>query len=183
MKEIWKPVAGFEGLYEVSNLGSVASLHYKGGDKRGLLKPKKHNCGYYSVCLCKDKRKYDFLIHRLVADTFIPNPNNFPQVNHKNEDKHDNRVKNLEWCTAQYNMTYGTGKQREAEKKRGKTNTGRSRPVIATLPDGTEELYPSMKEFGRLQGMKNNPAGNIIKVINGTWKTAYGRTWRYANET
>lgn len=183
MKEIWKPVIGFEGIYEVSNLGNIASLNYRGRNKRGLLKPKPHNGGYYRITLCKEKQKYDFLVHRLVADAFTPNPDNFPQVNHIDENKQNNIVSNLEWCTAKYNMNYGTMRERCASKVRGRPNPKKCKPLIAILPDGTEEYYKSAKEFGQLNGMKCSPSGNIVKVIKGTCKTAYGRKWKYADET
>ena len=182
MKEIWKPVIGFEGIYEVSNLGNIASLNYRGRNKRGLLKPKPHN-GYYGITLCKEKQKYDFLVHRLVADAFIPNPDNFPQVNHIDENKRNNIVSNLEWCTAKYNLNYGTMRERGASKVRGRPNPKKCKPLIAILPDGTEEYYKSAKEFGQLNGMKCSPSSNIVKVIKGTCKTAYGRKWKYADET
>lgn len=109
-KEQWRPVVGFEGLYEVSDHGRVKQLerqktgklsHLKMREK--LKKPLKHRHGYYTVILCTNKR---FLIHRLVAMAFISNPNNYPAINHKNLKKWDNHVSNLEWCTYSQNTQH-----------------------------------------------------------------------------
>lgn len=114
-KEFWKPVAGFEGLYEVSSLGRVRSLNrevfqqgriqkYKGCIMSQLIG--RH--GYYSVRLSKHNKKKTFLVHRIVAEAFIPNTDNLPVVNHKDENRKNNSVANLEWCTIAYNVNYGT---------------------------------------------------------------------------
>ena len=118
-KEVWKDIKGYEGLYQVSNLGRVKSLQRtcKGGHnctrivKEKILK--QCYCGidrdYLNVKLCKDSKIKTIQVHRLVAQAFIPNPDNLPQVNHKNEfEKWNNSVDNLEWCTAKYNNNYGT---------------------------------------------------------------------------
>lgn len=107
MEEIWKDIKGFEGIYQISNLGNVKSYdkHIKNGNgyavrKGKQLKPNLTKGGYYSVHLYIGQRKREpKLIHRLVAEQFLPNPNNYPQVNHKDENKLNNRVDNLEWCT------------------------------------------------------------------------------------
>lgn len=118
MCEIWKDVKGYEGLYQVSNLGRVRSLDrrivYKDGKKRlwkgQILKPLKSKGDYWRVCLLKNQnRKYE-QIHRLVALAFIPNPNNLSQVNHIDKNIHNNSASNLEFCTAQYNVEYSLAK-------------------------------------------------------------------------
>lgn len=113
--EIWKAIKDYEGLYEVSNLGRIKSLerYVKGVyglrfNKECILKPRVDGNGYLECCLWKNNKQRQLLIHRLVAEAFIPNPDNLPQVNHINEDKTDNRVENLEWCTASYNLRYGS---------------------------------------------------------------------------
>ena len=99
-KEIWKDVKGYEGLYQVSNFGKVKS--FKESAKFG--NPYLINSGFHVVTLyLKDRTKRKFQVHRLVAETFIPNPENLPCVNHKDENKLNNCVSNLEWCTYQYN--------------------------------------------------------------------------------
>jgi hypothetical protein len=181
MCETWKPIKGYEGLYEISNIGNVASLNYCGTKNRKNLKYKEQAMGYCTVGLSKDGKAKTFLVHRLVAEHFVPNPNGFPIVNHKDENKSNNRADNLEWCTYEHNNNHGTKKERISQKLKGKgINSGRSIAVIATLPDGTEEYYPSMAEVGRtLSASKGNISGNISKAIKGKTKTAYGRKWRY----
>ena len=120
MEEIWKDIKGYEGLYQVSNLGRVKSLgrwvykEYRGKRWQGekILKQIKNKFGYLRVYLYKNRKAKCYAIHRLVAQVFIPNPYNLPQVNHKDEDKSNNRVDNLEWCTSFYNNEYGTRKKR-----------------------------------------------------------------------
>lgn len=112
--ELWKPVKHYEGLYEISNLGRLKSLDtfkHKGKIKNIRL----DKDGYYIATLNKQTKQQTVKIHRLVAEAFIPNPNNFPQVNHKDENKQNNCVDNLEWCTQQYNMCYGSFRARVAE--------------------------------------------------------------------
>lgn len=114
--EVWKPIKGYEGLYEVSNLGRVKSLErkVKAKNKYGtvdrtvtekILKYSINHKGYYLVKICNQVNK-SFLVHRLVAEAFIDNPENKLQVNHINGDKKDNRVCNLEWCTNNENQKH-----------------------------------------------------------------------------
>ena len=123
MNEEWRPIGGYEGLYEVSNLGRVRSVDRyvksKGESywlrKGKMLSPAKDKNGYLKVNLyCNGKCK-TINVHRLVAQEFIPNPDNLPQINHKDEDKTNNRVDNLEWCDAKYNINYGTARIRGKE--------------------------------------------------------------------
>ena len=114
-KEIWKDIKGYEGLYQVSNLGNVRSLnHYASNGiknilyKGRILKQTKHKkTGYLLTTLCKNNKHKTVLSHKLVAEAFIPNIYNLPCINHKDENKHNNRVDNLEWCTHKYNNNYG----------------------------------------------------------------------------
>lgn len=106
MKEIWKNIEGYEN-YMVSNLGRVKSLNYNRTCQERILKPGK-NKGYLQVYLCKDGKIKRFYLHRLVAKVFIPNPENKPFINHRDETRSNNCVENLEWCTAKYNINYGT---------------------------------------------------------------------------
>jgi hypothetical protein len=102
-KEIWKDIEGYEGLYQVSNLGRIKSLNFKRSGKEGILKSNPEG-GYCAVTL-SHKRRGVFYIHRLVATAFIPNPENKPEVNHINHNKRDNRASNLEWVTQSENCT------------------------------------------------------------------------------
>lgn len=105
-KEIWKDIKGYEGLYQVSDKGRVWSVR-----KQKIIKASENSCGYMKITLiAKNGKKKEERIHRLVAIAFIPNPNNYPQVNHKDEDKTNNCVENLEWCTARYNTLYSSYK-------------------------------------------------------------------------
>lgn len=117
---VWMPILGFEGLYEISNLGKVRNN--KGETlKQGI---KRTNCTCYKlVNLWKDGRYYKKYVHRLIAEAFIPNPANLPMVNHKDEDGTNNSIDNLEWCTREYNVNYGTAKERRAKKIRGVKHT------------------------------------------------------------
>lgn len=106
MKEIWKDVKEFEGLYQVSNFGRVKSLNYNHTGKGRVLNPYVDNTGYCQVSLYKNGKMYQKQIHRFVAETFIPNPNNLECVNHINGIKTDNRIENLEWCTRKENIIH-----------------------------------------------------------------------------
>lgn len=120
--EEWKDVKGFEGLYQVSNYGRVKRLpevrflnHISGIKvdyitKGKILKSCSNGKGYLQVCLTKNNKKHTKKIHRLVAETFLLNSKNLPQVNHKNENKHDNNINNLEWCDCDYNINYSLAK-------------------------------------------------------------------------
>ena len=124
MEEIWKPVIGYEGLYEVSNLGRVRSVdrlvNYSNGQihlhKGRILSPGvTDKLGYLQVALCNNGKIKHKMVYRLVAEAFIPNPDNLPQVNHKDENAFNNCVDNLEWCTIEYNINYGTRTQKAIE--------------------------------------------------------------------
>lgn len=111
-EEIWKDIPGYEGKYQVSNHGRVKSLKFAKTGKPGIMKQQSNPKGYLSVSLHKNCKFKSFRVNRLVAMVFLPNPNNYLEVNHKDEDKTNNRVENLEWCNRLYNMNYGTWKER-----------------------------------------------------------------------
>ena len=120
MEEIWRKIEGYD-YYMVSNCGRVLSLKNRHGKKQ-MLKIKTNDNGYCSVGLYLNKKcKYHF-VHRLVAQAFIPNPNNYPEVNHKDERPENNCVENLEWCTHQYNINYGNRNAKVSEKAKNNKN-------------------------------------------------------------
>ena len=166
MKEIWCPIKGYEGQYEVSDKGRVRSLKY---GKERILKPGRNNCGYLIAGLCNNGEHKWYSVHRLVAQTFIPNPNNLPEVNHKDEDKENNSVHNLEWCSSKYNANFGTRTQRQAEKL--------SKPVLQYSLDGE-----FVKEWSSTIGVERNLGylhNNISNCCNGKRKSAYGYIWKF----
>ena len=148
-QEIWKPVAGFEN-YEVSNLGRVKSLNYSHTGKEKILKPFKRKDGYLQVILCRNGKVKKFSVHRLVATAFIPNPYGFEQVNHKDENKINNCVSNLEFCTPKYNTNYGNRTKRQAASMTN--HPALSKPVEASKYEDFSEIYlrfASTQEAGR----------------------------------
>lgn len=114
MMEIWKDIKNYEGLYQVSNLGNVKSLPKMHGIRKGnekILKPTINSKGYLRVQLSKNKSIKQCLVHRLVAETFIENIDNLPQINHIDKNKLNNKIDNLEWCSCQYNIDYSLSKE------------------------------------------------------------------------
>lgn len=166
--EIWKDIKGYEGLYKISNKGRIKSLYNYKRDGTDILVPKiKH--GYYQIGLRKNKIRKWLQVHRLIAEAFIPNPNKYPQINHKDENKLNNNIDNLEWCTVSYNNTYGT----RIEKVKNKT----SKPVIKYDKNmNFIKEYPSIV----IASMENNvTAGNIIMVCKGRYKQIKGYIYAY----
>lgn len=155
--EIWKDVPGFPG-YQVSNTGRVRSFYR-------VLAPDLVK-GYYRVRLYRNGRVSRIYIHRLVAMAFVPNPNSLPQINHKNEIKTDNRVENLEWCTAQYNNTYGTARKRAAKAK--------SKAIGQYTRDGI-----LIAKYDRIKDARDLFGSHIFSVLSGKRKTAGGFVWKY----
>lgn len=160
-KEIWKDILGFAGVYQVSNMGRVRSC--KLGSWK-VLRPVKLKCGYEVVTLYSDKRR-TFYVHRLVAQAFIPNPNKYRYVNHKNEVKTDNHSSNLEWCTAFYNNHYS-----DIYKSKRTHVTQYSKDMVKI------SSYISQQEASRATGI---PQQNISVCCNYKRKSAGGYIWRF----
>lgn len=177
--EIWKDVKGYEGLYQVSNLGRVKSLYY---GKERIMHPQKRQHGYLGVQLHgrgghAERNFRTMSVHRLVAEAFIPNPDGLTEVNHKDEDKTNNIVDNLEWISHKANTNYGTAQKRRAAQIIN--NPKYCTPINQYTLDG--ELvaeYPSIAEAFRQTGCSR---GNIHKALVGTYTHAYGYKWRYAD--
>lgn len=183
MEEIWKDVVGYEGLYEVSNLGRVRSLNYLRTGQTRILKSHMDRKGYLGVALCKNGKATYKLVHRLVAMAFIPNPMNFPMINHKDENPLNNVVfldesgaliperSNLEWCTAKYNSNYGTITERIAKALSKKVHQFDHQGNLI-------KEWTSIHEVSRQTGWSQ---GHISDCCLGKLKTFHGYVWRYAN--
>lgn len=142
-EEIWKDVTGFEGRYQVSNLGNVRSLNYWRRGHIKVLSPAREKQNYLYVTLYSDDhQQHHKKIHRLVAEAFIPNPDGLPEVNHKDENNQNNKVENLEWCTSKYNINYGTSHQRTIEY----ALKYQAKPVLCI---NTNKSYRSIHEASR----------------------------------
>lgn len=167
--EEWRDIKGYEGLYQVSDQGRVKSLNYKLTEKEKILKPIKNIRGYWKVNLSKNGKQKTYFIHRIVAQVFIPNPKNMPEINHKNEDKSNNTASNLEWCDRKYNINYGTHNQRAAE--------ARYKKVLQFTKTGIFiKEYPSIKVAERQTGVND---GSISACCLGKYKSAGGFVWKY----
>lgn len=161
MQEIWVPVKNYEQFYQISNLGRIRSFHKKKNTKSFyILNPTLINSGYYNVTLYSPQAgRHKMLVHRLVAETFIPNPDNLPCINHKDENKLNNSVDNLEWCTYAYNNAYGTARIRRLE-----TIT---KPISQYTLDGLWlATYQSLSTAGRLLGIASSEIGTACKKGN-----------------
>lgn len=168
MTELWKPIKGWEGKYEVSNLGVV-----KNAITGHILKQHDAGYGYMQVLLSRSRRnKSHALVHRLVAQAFVPNPNNLPQVNHKDENKYNNLPHNLEWCTAMYNMHYG-----EASKIRWENARKALSKAVIQSKNGIEiARFPSLKAAAKALGVHSS---SIHQALNGRSHFCKGFQWYY----
>lgn len=169
MKEIWKDIVGYEGMYQVSNRGRVRSLdrNIQTGIghcvRRGqILKPRASGKGYLQVALAHQTQR---LVHRLVAEAFVPNPYILPFINHKDENKKNNCAENLEWCTMSYNNSYNGRAQRIADKKK---------KAVRCIETG--QVFSSIKEAEKTVGV----VGSITPCLRGKTKTAAGYHWETA---
>lgn len=209
--EIWKDVPNYEGLYQVSNLGNVKSMprmiitKNRFGEITKKVKSKKNKphlnkkTGYYQIILSKNKKTKMFLLHRLVAITFIPNPNKLPQINHKDGNKQNNCVDNLEWCTCSENIKHAFANN--LNHSNFKVQCGSKNPFFGkhhsteTKQKIKESHYKKVAQYDKnnnlikiwdsiLQVQKelNINNGNISTCCKQKRKTAGGYIWRYVNE-
>jgi hypothetical protein len=148
--ENWKPIKNFED-YLVSDCGNIYS-----NKSKKVLRIHKMKSGYMHINLSKHNKKYSFYVHRLVADAFIPNPKRLPQVNHKDENKGNNNVSNLEWCTCEYNVTYGTVVERKSQKLKEKRNGNK----ILCIETGV--VFPSIKEAAKVMGLYSSEISRVV---------------------
>ena len=178
-KQIWKDIQGYEGLYQVSNTGRVRSLNYKRTGKTKILKQNTTKRGYKRVTLCKKGEKpYPYYVHRLVAQAFIQNPNNLPQVNHKDEDKQNNTVWNLEYCTQKYNNNYGTHNEKMSKTKMGQHAGLNNRNLKKVKCIELDLIFNSVADANEYLD-KPRQNDNIRACARGEQKTAWKYHWIY----
>lgn len=152
--EEWRCIPDYPN-YQVSNLGNVRNI------KTGrILSSGINNSGYINVSLCKNGEAKNYMVHRLVASAFIPNPKNLPEINHKDHNRQNNCVDNLEWCTRQYNIEYSNSKQ----------------VAQYDLKGNLINIWKSTREIQRQLGFDNSA---ISKCCLGKFKTMYGYIWKY----
>lgn len=174
-KEEWRDVVGYEGLYKVSNMGRVYSCPNRIHNGM-ILNADKYKTEYYHVALSRQGKKKFIMVHRLVAQAFIPNPNNLPFVNHRDESRTNNCVDNLEWCTPKYNCTYG-----KVSRENRIANSKLGRAVVQMSLNGKDiAVFPSLSEASRRFGVS---VSNIATACTGSVNTSAGFKWRYVNDT
>ncbi len=162
--EVWKDIPNYEGIYQASTLGRIKRIHPSDRNSDRIMSDSSiSTSGYKVVNLRSGGNQKTFLVHRLIATTFLPNPNMFPVINHKNEDKLDNRVDNLEWCTYSYNSSYGSKKHSQAIKL--------GKRVLCV------ELNRVFLSFGEAEKELHVPYQNIAKCCYNEIKTAGGYHW------
>ena len=181
--EEWRPIVGYEGKYEVSNMGNVKSLERTVWDNRGyyktiqerIMKLGKNIDGYLQVGLYRERKRKFYLVHRLVATAFCENPHGYTEVNHIDEDKTNNCAENLEYCSRSYNLTYND-RAKKAGKKAGKK---RSKPVIGIdKVTGLIVEFLSAKEAESHTGIAQS---HICACCKGKQKSAGNFYWYYAD--
>lgn len=177
MEEIWKDVYfeengvvwDYRGKYQVSNLGNVKSLKgTRGGDREKILRPRKSECGYLDVILSKNGKTKSFKVHRLVGYLFLLDTHfDGAEINHIDENKENNIVENLEWCSRKENCNHGTRNKRRKKK------------VIGYSLETTKVVVLQSATQGKKLGFNQ---GNISGCCNGKLKSAYGFIWKYLEE-
>lgn len=202
MIEIWKDIPGYEGKYQVSNRGEVKSLNYRGSGELKLLKQNTDKNGYKQVSLYKNGKRKNHFVHRLVAMAFLPNPNNLSIVNHKDENPSNNNVNNLEWCTQEYNLNYGTRNERASKSKKGKSfseehkkklseslkgkykgkDSPNAKPILMYDREGNFiRRFDCIRDANEYFG-KDRDCSSICNCLKGRTKTIYGFIFKYEDE-
>lgn len=162
-----KPVIGYEGLYEVTDTGLVYSVRSK-----KYLSQKKRSDGYMEVNLWRNNFGQSFLVHRLVAEAFIPMVSGLGQINHKDENRSNNNAENLEWCNAKYNSNYGTNRKRGVYTRKSRQSNCKKVKCVET-----GNVYESIQLATSMTGVHNT---NISRALKGERNTAGGFHWEYA---
>ena len=165
--EEFRDIIGYEGKYQVSNLGRIKSLNYNRTGKEQILKLGKNKGGYLQIHFFKDGKLQNYSVHRLVASAFIPNPNNYKEVNHKDENKTNNCTENLEWISHIDNMNYGTRNERAGKAQKGKILSEETqRKISENHADFKGENHPMYGKRG--SDSPNSRAVHCIE-LNKTW--------------
>lgn len=180
--EVWKDVPNYEGIYKASNFGRIKmvkrtlidSLGKKTNKKEHILKPRTGN-RYYMIALYKNGKREDLLLHRVIAQTFIPNPENKPFVNHKDENCFNNCSDNLMWCTHKENMNWGTRNKRISKHSKSKRKVNQY-----DMDDNYIKTWDCMTDFFKSKNMPFKTG--IIECCKGNRKSSMGYKWKYADE-
>lgn len=183
MKEIWKDIVHYEGLYQASNLGNIRSVdrvvvsnNGKSQFRKGMtLKQRKNHKGYKVVRLSKEGNANNKFVHVLVLESFCKRPYGLTQINHKDENKSNNRLENLEYCDNVYNQNYGSCSSNKS--KSTINDIRKSKKVVQFTKDGTLiKEFPSLHEIERTLGFQH---GHVRDACNGKLHTAYGYKWKW----
>jgi hypothetical protein len=169
--DTWKDIPNYEGIYQIDKEGNVKStIRHGNTNSSGILKQRVGRGGYKYVKLSKNGKVRNCTIHRLVALTFIENPNNLPMINHKDENKLNNCVSNLEWCTNKYNINYGTAHERKSRKLTNRSDM--SKPVIQyDLQGNIIREFPSLGEAARVTGFGITTIKDCCAGVKHDYKT------------
>lgn len=189
MAEVFKDIPNYVGLYQISNFGNVKSLKRKIKNKNGfriveekILKPYINSCGYYCVNLRKNSKIEIKLLHRLIAENFIENKNNFKIINHKDGNKLNNNIQNLEWCTYSYNNkeAYRLNLKKPTFKNKfGKEHNKTKRIEQYDLKNNFIKIWYGSYEIERNLGINHS---QIINCCKNRQKTSGGFIWKYREE-
>lgn len=189
IEEEWKDIPGYEGLYQASSFGRVKAIqriiHYRNGKiihrKERVLSLLDSYGQYYTVGLIKDKKHKTWNVHRLVAMAFIPNPNNLPCINHKDENKYNNLVGNLEWCSYSYNTKYNNAMRTRLDTRNSNQSRGCEKKVYQyDLQNNLIKVWESVTSISKTLGYKTSNISSCC--LNKQYrKTAYGYKWSYVS--
>ena len=189
INEIWKPIKGYEDKYEISNYGNVKSIYFINRQtkiKREKILKQHIACGYLKIRLSKDNKMKNYLVHRLVAETIIPNPENKLQVNHKDGNKLNNNVNNLEWTTRSENVNHawknGLHEKTRITVKENMTKAINSLKKEIEQYDLENNYIRSWDSISDASREYNIDPTNIKNACKGKYKTSCGYIWKYAKE-
>ena len=159
IKDEWKDIKNYENIYKVNKNGKIINIK-----RNKIRKSRIDKYGYERIILNKNNKKQNLLVHRLVAEAFIPNPNNLPQINHKDENKQNNNVNNLEWCTQKYNCNYGTKNER-AKLKISQANKGKHYSINTEFKKGNIAWNKNINTYYRAKKVKCVELNKIYNSI------------------